>query len=162
MDYIVYKLILYLCAFYTFINSYYTLRANALFWSKFKPLYVFVIDTAWAGFMAGISFSNTQLFDTFFSKSDWRFSIFSCGFRNKADAPPIQFPKQTRSNSFSFSFKHQRYCFSRCSEIIWTRNFKVFIVCATIYEQFPTSFHFSNYIREIHHFTLDLLKRCDT
>ena len=70
---------------YTFINSYYRLCANAFFWSKFEPLYVFVIGMIWTGFIAGNSFFNTQLFGTFFSTSDRRFSTFSCGFRSKAE-----------------------------------------------------------------------------
>ena len=70
---------------YSFINSYYKLRANALFRSKFELLYVFLIDMAWAGLMAGNSFFNTQLFGTFFSTTDWRFSMFSCGFMCKTE-----------------------------------------------------------------------------
>ena len=56
--------------------------------------------------MAGISFSYTQLFDTFFSKSDWRFLIFSYGFMNKADAPPPNsIPEPNKVQQFQFQFQ---------------------------------------------------------
>ena len=48
-------------------------------------MYVFLIDMAWTGFITGNSFFNTQLFGPFFSTNDWRFLIFSCGFRSKAE-----------------------------------------------------------------------------
>ena len=52
--------------------------------------------------------------------------------------------------------------FYDCSEIIRTRNFTMFTVHATIFGQFTIAFHFSNYIGETDHFTLDLLKRFGT
>ena len=48
---------------------------------------------------------------------------------------PLQFPNQTRSNSFSF--KHQGYCFLRVF-----RNFTIFTVYTTIFGQFTAAFHF--------------------
>ena len=44
------------------------------------------------------------------------------------------------------------------------RNFTIFTVYATIFGQFMAALwqFFSNYIKEIDHFTLDLLKRSDT
>ena len=50
--------------------------------------------------------------------------------------------------------------FYGCSEIKRTRNFTIFTVNAKIFGQFTAAFH--NYIGEINHFTLDLLKRSDT
>ena len=50
--------------------------------------------------------------------------------------------------------------FYGCLEIIRTKNFTIFTVYATIFGQFTTTFHLiPNYIGEIDHFTLDLLKR---
>ena len=60
---------------------------------------------------------------------------------------PLQFPKQLRSTSFSL--KHQRY---GCSEIIRTRNFTIFSVYTTIFFKLRVA------LREIDHFTLELLK----
>ena len=52
--------------------------------------------------------------------------------------------------------------FYGCSEIMRTRNFTIFSAHAKMFWQFTTSFHFSNCLREIHHFTLELLKRSNT
>ena len=43
-----------------------------------------------------------------------------------------------------------------------TKNFTFFNAHATIFGQFTAGFHFSNYIGEIDHFTLDLLKVMET
>ena len=44
-------------------------------------------------------------------------------------------------------------------KIILNRNFTIFTMCVTIFEQFMGPFHyFSNFIEEIDHFTLDLPK----
>ena len=73
----------------------------------------------------------------------------------RAHAPSLQFPNQTRSNSFSF--KHQGYCFLRQKFYDFYCNF------LTIYNDFLFFiFYFFNCIGEIDHFTLDLLKRSDT
>ena len=48
------------------------------------------------------------------------------------------------------------------SEIIWTKNFTIFIMYATNFGQFMTAFIFSNYTGKIDHFMLDLLKRSVT
>ena len=47
-----------------------------------------------------------------------------------------------------------------CSEIIRTRSFTIFTGYATIFRQLTHVF--SNYKRELYHFTLDLLKKSDT
>ena len=52
--------------------------------------------------------------------------------------------------------------FYECSEIIRTRNYIIFTVYGTIFGQFSVAFHFSNYIGEIDHLTLDLVKMSDT
>ena len=70
--------------------------------------------------------------------------------------PPFNFQtKQTRSNSFSF--KHQGYCFVQVFRNYTDQKFHDFYwVC---YSNLRWFLIFSNYIGEIDHFTLDLLKR---
>ena len=76
-------------------------------------------------------------------------------------APPLQFPKQRRSKNFSFK---QGYCFLWMLRYYTDQKFRNFYrACYNrIFGQFMAAFHFSNYIREKDHFTLDLLKRSDT
>ena len=50
--------------------------------------------------------------------------------------------------------------FYKCSEIVRARNLTIFIVNVTTFGQFMAAFY--NYIGEIDHFTLDILKRSDT
>ena len=96
-----------------------------------------------------------------FLKNEWvRYIATGEGGGQGGHALPLQFPSQTRFNSFSF--KHQRYCFLWVSEIIWTRNLTIFTVSATIFGQFRGLFIFSNYIGEINHFTVGFLKRSNT
>ena len=64
----------------------------------------------------------------------------------------IQFPKQDPTDSV-LNIRH--ITFYGCSKITRTRIYRV---CYS-FGQFTAAFHFSNYIREIDHFTLDLLKR---
>ena len=75
--------------------------------------------------------------------------------------PPLQFPNQTRSNSFSF--KHQRYCFLRVFRNHMDQKFQDFYhVCYNFWTIYIDFSFFSNYIGEIDHFILDLLKWSDT
>ena len=73
--------------------------------------------------------------------------------------PLLQFPNRTRSVSV-WDIKH--LTFYGCSEIIRSRHFTIIIAYATSFGQFTATFHFSNYIGEKDHFTLDLMKRSDT
>ena len=50
--------------------------------------------------------------------------------------------------------------FYRCSEIIRDTNFTIFTVYATVFAEF-TAFQLSNYLEEIDHFILGLLKTSD-
>ena len=52
--------------------------------------------------------------------------------------------------------------FYRCSESIRTRNFTIFTRMLEFLDNLWRIFTFSNYIQEIDHFKLDLLKRSDT
>ena len=49
--------------------------------------------------------------------------------------------------------------FYGCTEIIWTRNFRIFTVYAINFGQIMVAF--ANFIGEIDHFTPELLKRAD-
>ena len=84
-----------------------------------------------------------------------------------AMALPLQFPNQTRSNSFSSNIRD--IAFYGCSEIIRTRNFTIFTVYITIFGQFTAAFYFFLLHRgnrslhvgpseKVRHVTLDLPK----
>ena len=66
-------------------------------------------------------------------------------------SPPTSIFEPKKVQYFQFQ-KSDILLFYGCSEIIRTRNFTIFTVYATI----------SNYVREIDHFTLNLLRRSDT
>ena len=69
------------------------------------------------------------------------------------------FNLQTKKETTVWVLNIRDTTFSRCSEIIWPRNFTIFTVYATSFGQFTAA---SNYIGEIDHFTLVILKRSDT
>ena len=76
-----------------------------------------------------------------------------------AMVPPLQCLNTKQGPTVSVS-NIRDISFYGCSEIIQTINFTIFTVNATIFGQYTAAFH--NYIGEIDHFTLDLLKRSDT
>ena len=53
------------------------------------------------------------------------------------------------------SVSNRDISFYGCLEIIPTRNMTIFTLSVTIFGQFTGAFHFSNYIGEIDHFSLD-------
>ena len=77
--------------------------------------------------------------------------------RGPCTLPPLQLPNQTRSNNFSF--RHQGYCYMSIQK--WSG-----LEISQCYLQFLDHsrrlFIFSDYIRRIDHFTLDILKSSDT
>ena len=72
--------------------------------------------------------------------------------------PPTSISKPKQGPTISVS-NIRDIAFNGCSEIIWTRNFTIFTVYATVFRQYTAT---SNYIGEIDQFTLDFLKRSDT
>ena len=56
------------------------------------------------------------------------------------------------------SVSNRDISFYECLEIIPTRNMTIFTLSVTIFGQFTGAFHFSNYIGEIDHFSLDFWK----
>ena len=62
--------------------------------------------------------------------------------------------------SFTFFITSSSGTFYRCSEIIRDTNFTIFTVYATVFAEF-TAFQLSNYLEEIDHFILGLLKTSD-
>ena len=79
-----------------------------------------------------------------------------------AMAPLLQFPSQKRYKSFRF--KHQGYCFVLTDvQKLLGPEISQFLPCMLQFlDNLWRLIIFSNYIGEINHFTLDLLKRSNT
>ena len=75
---------------------------------------------------------------------------------------PPNFNFRTKQGPTVSVWKIRDIAFYEFSEIIESRNFTISTVYTTIFGQFKAAFHFSNYIGERDHFTLDFLKRSNT
>ena len=94
---------------------------------------------------------NDGLFEELLSENDFADALatFSCynrgvttgrgGGGQGAMDPPLQLPKQTKSNSFNF--KNQGYCFLLRFRNYTDQNFTIFTVFATIFGQFTAAFY---------------------
>ena len=76
--------------------------------------------------------------------------------------PSPNFNFRTKQGPTVSVWKIRDIAFYEFSEIIESRNFTISTVYTTIFGQFTAAFHFSNYIGERDHFTLDFLKRSNT
>ena len=79
----------------------------------------------------------------------------------RVHGPPLQFPNQLKS--ISFSFKHQGYFFLHVFRDYTDQQISRFLLCMLQFlDNLRRHFIFSNYIWEIYHFKLDLLNRPNT
>ena len=75
---------------------------------------------------------------------------------------PSHFNFQTKKGPTVSVSNIRDIAFYGCLEIIRTRSFTIFTVYVQVLDNFRQLFIFSNYIGEIDHFTLDILKGSDT
>ena len=75
---------------------------------------------------------------------------------------PLQIPNQTMSNSFRSVPSIRNIAFNKCSEIMRPEISQFLPFMLQFLDNLWRLFIFSNYIWEIDHFTLDLLRRFDT
>ena len=87
---------------------------------------------------------------------------FSWHFDSQGSHGSPHFNFQTKKGPTVSVSNIRDIAFYGCLEIIRTRSFTIFTVYVQVLDNFRQLFIFSNYIGEIDHFTLDLLKRSDT